>query len=122
MGKATDDSNVHAPLRPVDFHVLLSLLSRDLHGYGVVKEIERRTAGAIKLVPGNLYPVLRRLVEAGWLEETAERQAEDVEHKQRRYYAITALGRRIAAAEAVRLRMLVEENEVQALVEGWSEG
>ncbi|MFV2008152.1 MAG: PadR family transcriptional regulator [Longimicrobiales bacterium] len=122
MGKTATDSKVPAPLRAVDFHVLLSLLSRDLHGYGVVKAIERRTAGAIKLVPGNLYPVLRRLVEAGWLEEGADRQAEDFGHKQRRYYAITALGRHVAAAEAVRLRVLVDENEVQALVEGWSEG
>lgn len=122
MGQASGASNKHAPLRAVDFHVLLALLDRDLHGYGIVKEIQRRTAGAIKLVPGNLYPVLRRLVEAGWLEEGAERSAEDLEHKQRRYYAITALGRRIAAAEAIRLRTLVEESEVQELIEGWSEG
>ena len=121
MSQPTDDGNKHRPLKAVDFHVLLALLARDLHGYGIVKEIERRTAGAIKLAPGNLYPVLRRLVEAGSLDEGAQRPAEDLGHKQRRYYSITAVGRRVAAAEAVRLRSLVAESEVQDLIESWPE-
>ncbi len=112
----------HAPLKAIEFHVLLALLAGDLHGYGIVKAIERRTAGAIKLVPGNLYPVLRRLVDAGWLAEGVPRPPGAVDHKQRRYYRLTPLGRRIAAAEAVRLQSLVQESEVRRLIEGFSEG
>lgn len=110
------------PLKPVDFHVLLALVERDRHGYGIVKEIEARTDGGMRLVPGNLYPVLRRLVDAGWLEEGVERPAEDLEHRQRRYYSITPLGKRAATVEAVRMRSLVEKRDVRDLIEGWSRG
>ena len=108
------------PLRPVEFQVLIALARSDRHGYGIVQDIAERTNGRTKLVPGNLYPVLRRLVEAGLIEEGAERPAEELDHKQRRYYAITSLGRRVAAAEAVHLKTLIEDREIQALIEGWS--
>jgi DNA-binding PadR family transcriptional regulator len=109
------------PLRPVEFHVLIALLNRERHGYGIVQDIAERTGGRIRLVPGNLYPVLRRLVEDGLLEEGVERPADDLDHKQRRYYAITALGKGVAAAEAARLKALIEGHEVQELLEGRSE-
>ena len=109
------------PLRPIEFHVLIALLPRDRHGYGIVQEIARRTDGRLNLVPGNLYPVLRRLVDAGWLEEDAKAPAGDADHKQRRYYSITAAGKQAAAGEAVRLKALIAEKEIQTLIEGWSE-
>ena len=109
------------PLKPVDFYVLLALVNRDRHGYGIVQDIAERSGGRINLVPGNLYPLLRRLVDAGWLEEGVERPAEDLAHKQRRYYAITPLGRRAAAREALRLRSLVDEREVRDLIQGWAD-
>ena len=110
------------PIKPVDFYVLLALLKRNRHGYGIVQDIAERTGGQIDLVPGNLYPMLRRLVDAGWLEEGVQRPAGDTDHKQRRYYGITTRGRRVAAAEARRLTSLVNEHEVRDLIEGWVEG
>ena len=85
------------PLRPVEFQVLVALVRNDRHGYGIVQDIAERTSGRTRLVPGNLYPVLRRLVEAGLIEEGVEPPAEELDHKQRRYYAITPLGKRVAA-------------------------
>ncbi len=108
------------PLRPVEFQVLVALVSNDRHGYGIVQDIAERTNGRTRLVPGNLYPVLRRLVEAGLIEEGVDRPAEELDHKQRRYYAITPLGKRVAAAEAVHIKTLIEDREIQALIEGWS--
>jgi DNA-binding PadR family transcriptional regulator len=101
--------------------VLIALLNRERHGYGIVQAIAERTGGRVRLVPGNLYPVLRRLVEDGLLKEGAERPAEDLDHKQRRYYAITPLGKRVVAAEAVRLKALIEGQEIQDLLQGRSE-
>ena len=81
-----------------------------------------RSDDKIRLAPGNLYPVLRRLTEAGLIRDDGERLAEDLEHKQRRYYAITDLGRRVAAAEALRLRTLLREQPVRELLKDWSGG
>lgn len=108
------------PLRPVEFQVLVALVRSARHGYGIVQDIAERTNGRTRLVPGNLYPVLRRLVGAGLIDEGVEPPAEELDHKQRRYYAITSLGKRVAAAEALDLKTLIEDREIQALIEGWS--
>ena len=122
MGAAHPDPDEFLPLRPLDLHVLVALSERDRHGYGIVQTVAERSDKKIRLAPGNLYPVLRRLVQAGLIRDDGERLAEDLEHKQRRYYAITDLGRRVAAAEALRLRSLLREQPVRALIKEWSEG
>lgn len=99
----------HLPLKPVDFHILLVLTEADLHGYGIVKEIEERTGGGIRLEPGNLYRYVRRLVDEG-LVTPAAREPIDGEER-RRYYAVTPLGRQVLAAEASRMRSLVAAAE-----------
>ena len=100
----------HLPLKAVDFYVLLVLADGELHGYGIVKEIEERSDGAIRLEPGNLYRYVKRLVEHGML-EPAERRAVDgtrgARSERRRYYRVTSFGRAVLAAEAVRMRGLV---------------
>ena len=54
------------PLRPVEFLVLLALAEQDQHGYGLTQAIAERTDGAVRLEPGNLYKVLKRLVADGF--------------------------------------------------------
>ncbi len=122
MPRARSDPDDFLPLRPLDFHVLVALSERDRHGYGIVQTVVERSDNKIRLAPGNLYPALRRLVEAGLIRDDGERLAEDLQHKQRRYYAITDLGRRVAAAEALRLRSLLGEQPVRALIKEWSGG
>ncbi len=104
------------PLKPVDFMVLLTLAAQEMHGYGLVAEIAERTEGKIRLVPGNLYAVLQRLRGRGLLDETDRRPAPDLDDQRRRYYAITALGRQVVAAEAERLRGLVGMAEAMELI------
>ena len=104
------------PLKPVDFMVLLTLAAQEMHGYGLVAEIAERTEGKIRLVPGNLYAVLQRLRGRGLLDETDRRPAPDLDDQRRRYYAITALGRQVLAAEAERLRGLVGMAEAMELI------
>jgi DNA-binding PadR family transcriptional regulator len=107
------------PLKPVVFHVLLSLIDRERHGYGLVRDIAERTKGRMRLEPANLYRSLRTMLDAGLIEE-AERRAvagqPDEDDERRRYYRITKYGMRAAQAEAARLQDLVAEARLRHLI------
>jgi DNA-binding PadR family transcriptional regulator len=104
------------PLRPVEFLVLLVLADDERHGYGIVQDIADRTDGKVKLLPGNLYAVLRRLMESGLLAESSRRPAEDLDDQRRRYYCITKLGERVLTADAERMKSLVQQVEARDLL------
>jgi DNA-binding PadR family transcriptional regulator len=93
-------------LRAIEFQVLLALSGDERHGYGIMQEAARVTGGD-PLEPGTLYRALHRMLAAGWVVESARRPAADLDDERRRYYRLTPLGRRIAAAEAERLARLV---------------
>ena len=94
------------PLTEVVWEVLLALAEGDRHGYAVLLEVERRTGGALRLLPGSLYRALDRLRREGLVEEVAAPPAGA--DPRRRVYRLTALGRRVAAGEAQRLAAKVE--------------
>lgn len=71
-------------------------------------EVEERTGGAVTLRPGTLYRALSRMLEDGWVEEAEGRPDPELDDERRRYYRLTGLGRRVAAAEARRLAEEVE--------------
>lgn len=87
------------PLTPVAFEILLALAEGERHGYDVMIEIERRSAGRISPNPGTLYRALDRLVQEGLLASAV--RSSDGEH--RRVFSVSPLGRAVAAAEAARL-------------------
>jgi len=94
------------PLRPVEFQVLLALVEGERHGYGILLEVARRSEGTVRLEPGTLYRALRRMLKAG-LVTHASGPAGEGDDDRRRYYRLTALGRRVATAEAERMDTLV---------------
>jgi DNA-binding PadR family transcriptional regulator len=94
-------------LRPVEFHVLLALAGEERHGYAILQEVARLTDGEIQLEPGTLYRALHRMLKDGWIAESSRRPAVDLDDERRKYYRLTAAGRRIASAEADRLWRLV---------------
>lgn len=94
------------PLSPAEFSVLLALADGDRHGYAIMREIEQ-TTGARSVGPATLYTTLQRLLQRGLIEESDERPEAWLDHARRRYYRITAAGRREATAEARRLETLV---------------
>jgi DNA-binding PadR family transcriptional regulator len=94
-------------LRSVEFHVLLALASEERHGYAILQEVAALTGGELQLEPGTLYRALHRMLKDGWVAESARRPAADLDDERRRYYRLTALGRRVASAEAERLLRLV---------------
>jgi DNA-binding PadR family transcriptional regulator len=95
------------PLTPIVFQVLLALADSDRHGYGIIREVDRRTDGMIVLRTGTLYTVMKRLLELDLVEESDKRPAADEDDERRRYYRVTAYGRAVLEAEARRLESLV---------------
>ena len=91
----------HLPLKPADFHILLTLLDGPLHGYGIMKEVERESGGEVRLEIGSLYRLLGRLLNDGLLEMG------DGDGR-RQYYSLSRLGRKVLKAEAQRLAGLVD--------------
>ena len=108
------------PLKPVDFILLLALVEDEQHGYALAREIDERTEGVIRLEPGNLYRVIKRLLADGLVAETDRRAVPELNDERRRYYRITPLGGRVLAAEIARLEALVTSPSVRALVERWA--
>jgi DNA-binding PadR family transcriptional regulator len=104
------------PLKPVVFQVLLSLVDGERHGYALVQDIAERTAAKINLEPGNLYRVLKAMLDEGLIEESERRPAPDQDDERRRYYRITAFGRRVAMAEAARLERIVADARARNLI------
>ena len=95
------------PLRPVEFHILLTLAGEERHGYAILQEVAALTDGDLEIEPGTLYRALHRMLRDGWVAESARRPAADLDDERRRYYRITPAGRRAAAAAAARLLRLV---------------
>jgi DNA-binding PadR family transcriptional regulator len=89
------------PLTSPLFHVLLSLADDDRHGYAIMKDVEDRTDGAVRLSTGTLYGIIKRLLADGWIVEARGRRSDDDER--RRYYRLTPEGREAALAETARL-------------------
>jgi DNA-binding PadR family transcriptional regulator len=105
--KTNDDPQAFLPLRTNWFHILLSLAADEQHGYGIMQEVLDRTGGKVHLWPATLYGTLARLIDAGLIQESEERPAEELDDARRRYYKLTRLGRRVLDLESQRLEELV---------------
>lgn len=99
MKRLSESPESFLPLTPVAFEILLALAEGERHGYEVMIDIERRSAGRISPNPGTLYRALDRLVQEGLLRSAVRA----VEGESRRVFSLSALGRAVAAAEAERL-------------------
>jgi DNA-binding PadR family transcriptional regulator len=110
------DPQVSRPLKPIVFQTLLVLFDGERHGWGIVREVERRAGGALRVLPGNLYRTLREMTSAGLIEESGYRP--DLEHddERRRYFRLTRAGREAAQVEARRLHALVGQARALKLI------
>jgi DNA-binding PadR family transcriptional regulator len=99
-------ANELLPLSPAFFHILLSLGEGERHGYALKREIARRTEGKLTLGPGMLYGSINKMLTLGLIEESDERPDAHLDDERRRYYRITSYGRKVAQAEAARMREL----------------
>ena len=110
------------PLTPFAFQVLLALADGERHGYAIIKEVEERSGGSVRLRTGTLYTLLQRLLDERLIAEggpamagkplDSETQTTDAgpaarADSRRRYYGLTALGDAVLRAEAQRLEGLI---------------
>jgi DNA-binding PadR family transcriptional regulator len=92
------------PLSEAVFFILLSLLPGPKHGYAIMKDVQRLSDSRVNLSTGTLYGALKRLLDDGWL----QRMDGDVENgRERKFYALTKLGKGILKAETARMQNLV---------------
>jgi DNA-binding PadR family transcriptional regulator len=97
----------HLPLSPAVFHLLLALADEERHGYAIMRDIEDRTAGLVKVGPGMLYGSIKWLLEEGLIAEAPRDAAKKKEDERRKYYRLTEDGLTVVKAEAARLEAAV---------------
>src|SRR5688572_11247629 len=95
---------IFLPLTPAAFHVLLALADGPKHGYLILKDVEQRTGGDVRLSTGTLYGLIKRFLDDELIIELAPAADDD---DRRRPYRLTPFGREVAASDAARLERLV---------------
>ena len=96
------------PLTPAVFHILLALADEDRHGYSIMRHVAKTTEGAVRMGAGTLYGTIKRLLRAKLIEEIDERPDPAMDDERRRYYRLTARGRRLLQAEVSRYSKTVK--------------
>ena len=106
------------PLPSAAFQILLSLTDNELHGYGIMRQVEDQTNGRIRLGPGTLYSSIQAMFEEGLIEEVDGSSGQEADHERRRYYRLTSSGRKVARAEAERLADLLRVARAKKIFKG----
>jgi transcriptional regulator len=84
--------------------ILAALEDGQLHGYEIAREISRRSEGLLTFHVASLYPLLYKLEDRVWI---AGRWVEKTGQRRRRYYRLTAEGRRMLAKQRGRWEAFV---------------
>jgi DNA-binding PadR family transcriptional regulator len=87
------------------YYILLSLL-QPLHGYGIIQNVEKLSAGRVRLAAGTLYGAINTLLEKGWI-AALEGEADS----RKKEYVITEAGREMLTKELQRLEELVNNGK-----------
>ena len=103
MSDTHQNAEQFLPLTPAVFNILLALADGEKHGYGIMQEVEVNTKGQVLMGPGTLYGSIKRMLQAGLIEESDDRADPELDDQRRRYYRLTSLGKRTLQMEAERL-------------------
>ncbi len=90
------------PLSEPVLLILASLAAGPLHGYALMKDIERLSNGRVRISTGTLYGALRRLLEERWI----ERFEQEDTSREKQAYRLTVEGRRQLELEVERMKQL----------------
>jgi DNA-binding PadR family transcriptional regulator len=99
--------NKKPSLTPAVFHILLALSNGELHGYGIMKQVNADSQGKVKMGAGTLYGSLKRMLDAGLVKESDKRIDSEMDDERRIYYQITGVGEKALADELERLHSIV---------------
>jgi DNA-binding PadR family transcriptional regulator len=106
------------PLPLAAFHILLSLADEDRHGYGIMRQVAEQTDGRMRLGPGTLYSSIQTLLDEKLISEVDRPQQAKPGDERRRYYRLTADGRKLAQAEANRLAEVLRLARAKRILRG----
>ena len=84
------------------YYILLSL-TKPMHGYGIMQNVEQLSNGRVKLAAGTLYGAINTLLEKGWIIAVSEEKG-----SRKKEYLITEQGKAMLRAEIIRLEELIE--------------
>lgn len=96
MGNPNTEPELEWKKGSAELLVLSLLEAQPRHGYDISKLIEVRSGGILSFHVTSLYPLLHRLEAQGWIEG---KWVEKAEQRRRRYYRLTAEGRRVLRAK-----------------------
>jgi DNA-binding PadR family transcriptional regulator len=88
------------PLTPAVFFILFALADGEKHGYAIMQEVSKLSAGKFRMGPGTLYTTIQRLLDLKLIAETKDSIEEE---GRRRYYKLTRAGKSLFASEVTRL-------------------
>jgi DNA-binding PadR family transcriptional regulator len=100
---------------PQVFHILLALAPGDRHGYAIIQDVLDRTDGRLRLSAGTLYGSIKRMLEQGLIAELSDNERPADDDERRRYYKLTASGRKVVRAEAGRMSTLLRQARAYGL-------
>ena len=89
-------------LNAASCQILLALAEHDRHGYGIMADVLDRTGGRVRLWPGVLYGSLKRLADAGLVEEVDAPKHAPKDRMARRFYRLKPAGRKALGRELAR--------------------
>jgi DNA-binding PadR family transcriptional regulator len=101
------EGNKKPLLTPAVFHILLALSNGELHGYGIMKQVEAHSQGKVNMGAGTLYGSLKRMLDAGLIKESSRRIDSEMDDERRNYYQITGVGEKALTDELERLHNIV---------------
>lgn len=110
MSKHNQFDNNHSPLTPAIFYILLSLATKQRHGYDIMKQVKIDSNGKINLGPGTLYGAIKRLLEEKLIIQVKTPSA------RRKYYLLTDKGRSMFNYELKRYQQAVEVAQQRNLI------
>jgi PadR family transcriptional regulator PadR len=94
--------------------VLAAIEERARHGYEIAKRIDDRSGGRLRFHIASLYPMLYRMERRGWIEG---KWIEKAGQRRRRYYRLTAAGRKVLAEQRSTWRELLAALQAAAGLE-----
>lgn len=112
------NTKTFTPLTPAVLHILMALSLGDMHGYGIMKQVEADSEGRVSMGNGTLYGSVKRMLDAGLIAEGGKRVDPKMDDQRRIYYKITGLGEKALAAELERYERVVALTKRHAVIYG----